>query len=63
MKKNTLSISLLGITMLLSSCEKYVDIRTQGSLVPKDIQNYRYLLNNTSTYETNTVLGNLASDD
>ncbi|ADQ80652.1 RagB/SusD domain protein [Paludibacter propionicigenes WB4] len=44
-------------------CEKYVDIKTQGKLVPGDIDNYRYLLNNTSGYEMGPRLTDIASDD
>lgn len=42
---------LLGGLALASSCSKYTDIKTQGSLIPSAIDNYRYILNNTATFE------------
>jgi hypothetical protein len=51
MKHKYISAWLLGGLMMACGCSKYTDIKTQGSLVPGDIQNYRYLLNYTSTYE------------
>ncbi|WP_437921836.1 RagB/SusD family nutrient uptake outer membrane protein [Sphingobacterium sp. LRF_L2] len=52
-------LSLIG----LSSCEKYVDIKTQGQLTPGTIENYRYLLNNTSVWEAAPTISDMASDD
>lgn len=49
--------------ILLTGCQKYVDIKTQGQLTPGDITNYRYLLNNTSAYEGGPRMSDLASDD
>lgn len=54
-----IAVSVLSFT----SCQKYVDIKTQGQLTPKDITNYRYLLNNTSAYEVGPRMSDLASDD
>jgi hypothetical protein len=54
---------LLILVAALSSCEKYVDIKTQGNLVPSDINNYRYLLNNTIQFENAPQLGDMSSDD
>lgn len=48
---------------LMPSCKKYVDIKTQGNLVPNQVINYRYLLNNNSTLGVNPSLGDFASDD
>jgi len=50
-------------TLALGGCSKYVDIKTQGSLVPGQYQNYRYLLNNTSSFENGAYVGDLAADD
>lgn len=47
----------------LGSCQKYVDIKTQGQLVPGEFGNYRLLLNNTTAYEIGPQLGDMASDD
>ncbi len=62
-KKIAILFSLVNLGLFTSGCESYVDIRTQGSLVPKDVVNYRYLLNYTAGYETGIILGDLASDD
>jgi len=47
----------------LSGCKKYVDIKTQGALVPNQTSNYRYLLNNGNTFEVNPSLSDFASND
>jgi hypothetical protein len=47
-KKIAILFSLVNLGLFTSGCESYVDIKTQGSLVPKDIANYRYLLNYTA---------------
>ncbi|NMN35069.1 RagB/SusD family nutrient uptake outer membrane protein [Pedobacter sp. SG918] len=49
--------------LAFSGCKKYVDIKTQGNLVPKETQNYRYLLNASSSLERSPSLFELASDD
>ncbi|WP_312790402.1 RagB/SusD family nutrient uptake outer membrane protein [Sphingobacterium sp.] len=48
---------------LFASCEKYVDIKTQGQLTPGTIENYRYLLNNTNAFEAAPAISDMASDD
>ena len=55
----TLSFVLLGF----SGCKKYVDIKTQGNLVPNQTINFRYLLNNNQTLEATSGLADLASSD
>ncbi|WP_145860979.1 RagB/SusD family nutrient uptake outer membrane protein [Pedobacter suwonensis] len=47
----------------LTGCKKFVDIKTQGQLVPNQTINYRYLLNNTSNFETVANLSDFASSD
>lgn len=47
----------------LAGCKKYVDIKTQGSLVPNQTTNYRYLLNSGNTFENNPSLSDFASND
>jgi tetratricopeptide (TPR) repeat protein len=47
----------------LSGCKKYVDIKTQGSLVPNQTINYRYLLNRSAVFELNPSLSDFASSD
>lgn len=62
--RNNLTIALLAIgSMLTIACRKYVDIKTQGSLVPGEAQNYRYLLNNTNALSGGVCMGDFASDD
>ncbi|RZK40280.1 MAG: RagB/SusD family nutrient uptake outer membrane protein [Pedobacter sp.] len=62
--KQYYKLFLLSITAIfVSGCEKYVDIKTQGNLVPNQTINYRYLLNATSNFESNTNLGDFASDE
>lgn len=46
-----------------SGCKKYVDIKTQGNLVPNQTINYRYLLNNFNTLELVPNLSDFASAD
>ena len=46
-----------------TGCKKYVDIKTQGNLVPNQTINYRYLLNNTSSLEVIPNLSDFASAD
>jgi len=53
----------LFATAVLSGCKKYVDIKTQGNLVPNQTINYRYLLNNTSGFEYVANLADFASSD
>lgn len=54
-----LSLSIASLT----GCKKYVDIKTQGNLVPNQTINYRYLLNNNSAFEPTSSLGDFASSD
>lgn len=53
----------LALIALMGSCEKYVDIKTQGQLNPKTLENYRYLLNNTNALEAAPAISDMASDD
>ncbi len=54
---------LLGGLALASSCSKYTDIKTQGSLIPSDIDNYRYILNDTYSFESGGEMTDLAAAD
>jgi len=51
MKNNYISTLLIGGLALASSCSKYTDIKTQGSLIAGTTDNYRYLLNYTYNFE------------
>ncbi|MDR3008277.1 MAG: RagB/SusD family nutrient uptake outer membrane protein [Sphingobacterium sp.] len=59
---STVVLAILSL-VAFSSCEKYVDIKTQGQLTPGTIENYRYLLNNTSALEAAPAISDIASDD
>ncbi|MFC1223158.1 RagB/SusD family nutrient uptake outer membrane protein [Pedobacter sp. BG31] len=56
-------LTFLLATAALAGCKKFVDIKTQGQLVPNQTINYRYLLNNTSNFETVANLSDFASSD
>jgi hypothetical protein len=57
------NIHIAVLTLLLAGCSKYTDIKTQGSLIPKETANYRYLLNYTSTFEYGGQLPDFISAD
>jgi hypothetical protein len=63
MKKINIAAAVLGMMILGAGCSKYTDIKTQGSLIPGQISNYRYLLNYTDTYEYGGYLPDIASQD
>lgn len=46
-----------------TGCKKYVEIKTQGQLVPGETANYRYLLNDNGTFEATVRMPDLAADD
>lgn len=58
------SLALLApAALLLAGCQKYVDIKTQGTLVPSETSNYRLLLNNTGVLERSVSVPDITSDD
>ncbi|KLT66759.1 RagB/SusD family nutrient uptake outer membrane protein [Pedobacter sp. BMA] len=63
MKLHQIVLGLSVIMMATAGCKKYVDIKTQGNLVPNQTINYRYLLNNTSAFENVQNLADFASSD
>ncbi|MEH6656316.1 RagB/SusD family nutrient uptake outer membrane protein [Leeuwenhoekiella marinoflava] len=63
MKRNYIYIVLSLIITTLTSCDDYVDIKTEGMLFPEETENYRFLLNNTSIYDKSYSLVDIASDD
>jgi starch-binding outer membrane protein, SusD/RagB family len=63
MKVFNIITSTIFILSALTGCKKYVDIKTQGSLIPKETINYRYLLNNTPNFEGAARMMDLAADD
>lgn len=56
-------ITSILLLSAVTGCKKYVDIKTQGSLVPQETINFRYLLNNTYTFEATVRMPDLAADD
>jgi tetratricopeptide (TPR) repeat protein len=63
MKKYLKYITITALSAILLSCDNYVDIQTEGKLVPKETLNYRYLLNNTSELDRSYSLVDVPSDD
>ncbi|KIQ14476.1 RagB/SusD family protein [Flavobacterium sp. MEB061] len=61
MKKYLIYIGILST--LLTSCDNYVDIQTEGRLIPEETVNYRYLLQGASTFNSTYGLVDVASDD
>jgi len=61
MKKYLIYIGILST--LLTSCDNYVDIKTEGKLIPEETVNYRYLLQGASTFNYAYSLVDVASDD
>lgn len=53
----------VSLLLFLCGCSDFVDIKTQGALVPENLENYRYLLNYTYAYEIGPQLPDIASDD
>ncbi|BAV05388.1 SusD family protein [Filimonas lacunae] len=62
MKKVSLSIYIIT-ALLAAGCQKYVDIRTKGQLIPSETENYRYIMNQASTLNFGDGYNDLASDD
>ncbi|MDF2380218.1 RagB/SusD family nutrient uptake outer membrane protein [Nostoc ellipsosporum NOK] len=63
MKKSSIYILILSTLMIATGCRKYVDIKTQGNLIPKETVNYRYLLNNENTFASSAGVLDIPSDD
>lgn len=61
MKKYLIYIGILSA--LLTSCDNYVDIQTEGKLIPKETANYRYILQNATKFNSTYNLIDVASDD
>ncbi|MEL1241206.1 RagB/SusD family nutrient uptake outer membrane protein [Flavobacterium flavipallidum] len=61
MKKILIYIGVLAT--VFTSCDNYVDIKTEGKLIPKETANYRYLLNNASSFNFTYSLVDVSSDD
>ncbi|WP_236059565.1 RagB/SusD family nutrient uptake outer membrane protein [Chitinophaga rhizophila] len=63
MKKLNIATVVLGTMFLATGCSKYTDIKTQGTLIPGQVINYRYLLNNTGSFESGGYLPDIAAAD
>ncbi len=53
----------IAVGLNLTSCDNYVDIKTEGTLTPEETINYRYLLNNTSDFDNSYPLVDIMPDD
>lgn len=62
MKIKNIFIGIISILVLVS-CSDFVDIKTQGGIVPNKVENFRYLLNNTSEWIGASALPDIMSDD
>lgn len=62
MKIKTIA-AIAASTIALTACSDFVDIKTQGGIVPDEVENFRYLLNNTSQWWGASALPDIMSDD
>ncbi|MEN2401450.1 RagB/SusD family nutrient uptake outer membrane protein [Flavobacterium sp. MC2016-06] len=63
MKKYFKYIAIAAVGAVVLSCDNYVDIKTEGRLIPEEVENYRYLLNNSAQYDRTYGDIDIASDD
>jgi len=55
--------ALASISIAMTACSDFVDIKTQGGIVPDKMENFRYLLNNTNELVNGSALPDIMSDD
>lgn len=55
--------AIATIALSITACSDFVDIKTQGGIVPDKIDNFRYLLNNTNEWVKGSALPDIMSDD
>lgn len=63
MNKNIILSLIAGLSLSLSACSDWVDIKTKGKLIPEETVNYRYLMNNTENFRYTLSYQDVASDD
>ncbi|GGF24135.1 RagB/SusD family nutrient uptake outer membrane protein [Flavobacterium limi] len=63
MKKYLKYITIIALGAVVFSCDNYVDIKTEGRLIPEETENYRFLLNNSATLDITYGNVDVASDD
>ncbi|WP_289660559.1 RagB/SusD family nutrient uptake outer membrane protein [Flavobacterium panacagri] len=63
MKKYLKYITIIALGAIVLSCDNYVDIKTEGRLIPEETENYRYLLQNSYVYDITYGAVDVASDD
>lgn len=63
MKKYLKYIAIVVLGTIVFSCDNYVDIKTEGKLIPEEVENYRYLLQNSYVYDITYGATDVASDD
>ena len=61
--KRAIHIILLGISCMFTACSDWTEIRTKGSLVPGEVENYRYIVHNTNIFRRTFSWQDIASDD
>lgn len=55
--------AIAALSLMMASCSDFVDIKTQGGIVPNKTENFRYLLNNTYEMGKGSALPDIMSDD
>lgn len=55
--------AMAAAALLTTACSDFTDIKTQGGIVPDQIENFRYLLNNTTEWYPASALPDIMSDD
>lgn len=53
----------MALGAIVLGCDNYVDIKTEGRLIPEETENYRYLLQNSYVYDISYGAVDVASDD
>lgn len=61
--KITTFAATAAAALLMTACGDFTDMRTQGGIVPDEIENFRYLLNNTTAWYAASGLPDVMSDD